>query len=103
MLIRKVSKAEISAMADIGLSHGTLQSGEARALKGLIEFDRMAATEIMTPKKKVASLANHLAIDEACKAIQEHPYSRIITHESDSENIKGYILRADIQKSFIHK
>lgn len=96
-----ISKAELSAMADLGLKHGTLEQGEAKAIKGLIEFDHMTATEIMTPKTKVAGLSSDISISDAYTAIQEHPYSRIVIFEPGTEEIKGFVLRTDILKAFV--
>ena len=96
-----ISKEELSAMADLGLSHGTLKQGEAQALKGLIEFESVTAKEIMTPKDKVASLPNNITVTEALKNIQDHPYSRIVTFDSEKGNMEGYVLRTAIQNAFI--
>lgn len=98
-----ISKEEISAMADLGLSHGTLEKSEARALKGLIEFDNMTAKEIMTPKDKVAYVQSGVSISEAYKDIQSHPYSRIISIDKEKDKLEGYVLRTDIQKAVIQE
>ena len=98
-----ISKGEISAMADIGLRDGALESGEHRALKGLMEFEKVSALEILTPKDKVANIQNDLSIDQAYSAIQSHPYSRIVVLDPTGDAVLGYVLRTSVQSAFIKK
>jgi CBS domain containing-hemolysin-like protein len=98
-----ISKDEISAMADIGLRDGALESEEHRALKGLIEFEKVNAREILTPREKVANIQGSLSIVEAFEKIQSHPYSRIIVLDANNEKVLGYVLRTKIQRAYIRK
>lgn len=96
-----ISRAEIAAMADIGLNDGTLESTEHRALKSLVSFEAIRAAEILTPAEKVKSLPIDATVEEAYKQIQFHPFSRIIVFDEEEKSAEGFILRTKLQAAHI--
>ncbi len=100
---QSISKDEIEAMADIGLSDGALRSSEHRALKGLIKFEVVKAKEILTPTNKVKSININSSVQDAYKSIQEHTFSRIIVMDENRTDVKGYVLRTKLQDAYINQ
>lgn len=96
-----VSREEIQAIADIGFMDGVLSVEEHRSLKGLVQFNKIKLGEVITPKEKVAGLQYDSSIEEAYQDIQKHTFTRIIIFGSAKDDIKGYIIRSDLQKAFI--
>lgn len=98
-----VSREEIVAMAKIGLDDGALDASEHQALKSLIQFEKVKATEIFTPGEKVKSVRESMTLDEAYQDIQNHPFSRIIVTGNNPRDVRGYILRTKLQDAHIKK
>lgn len=96
-----ISRDEIAAIADIGLDDGAIQSSEHRALKGLIKFDEVPATEILTPAEQVQSIRSSMSLEEAYKEISTHPFSRIIVLGDSKDDIRGYVLRNRLLQAHI--
>ncbi len=95
-----ISRDEIISMADMGLHDGALEKNEHNALKGLIQFKKVKAQEVMTSKEKVESVLIEDTLEDAYKKIQSHPYSRIIVLDAQ-ENASGFILRNQLLEAHI--
>jgi CBS domain containing-hemolysin-like protein len=95
-----ISRDEIVAMADIGLSHGAIEQAEHKALKGLIQFEEVKAKDIITPKEKVRSLLSHLSLENAYQDILDHTYSRIVVFNQKG-GVEGYVLRSQLLHAHI--
>lgn len=99
----KVSREEVVAMADIGLRDGALEDSEHKALKGLIQFEEVKASDILTPVDRVEGLAITLDVESAYQKMLSHPYSRVIIHGDHKDDIRGYVLRTKLQEAHINK
>lgn len=97
----KISRDEISAMADIGLTEGAIGKAEHRSLHALIEFKKMDVSEIITPANNVFGVDENLTIKDAYALVIKNTYSRVIIF--DKGKVKGYILRAQILEAYIDK
>lgn len=98
-----ISRDEIAAMADIGLSDGALKKSEHRALKGLIKFEKVKPDDILIASENVETLSESMTVNEAYDRIQTHPFSRIIVTGSSHDEIAGYVLRTKLLKAYIEK
>ncbi|MAX67317.1 MAG: CNNM domain-containing protein [Bacteriovoracaceae bacterium] len=98
-----ISREEINALADIGLSDGVLHEDEHRALKGLVTFSKLRLDEVLRPKSVVKGLFVDTPIQEAYNEIQNYPYSRVLIYGINQDDIKGYVMRSDLQKAYIEK
>lgn len=96
-----ISKEEIAAMADIGLTDGALAKNEHRSLKALIKFEEINISSILTPRSSVKGVAENISIEECFKEISAHPYSRIPVFSVENVQITGYVLRVQVQEAFI--
>lgn len=98
-----ISKEEIVAMADIGLTDGALGKNEHRSLKALIRFDEMDISSIFTPHSSVKGISEDLSIEECFEEISSHPFSRIPVFSVENVQITGYVMRVQVQDAIIHK
>ncbi len=96
-----VSREEIKALADIGLSDGVLSEHEHRSLKGLVKFSKLKLKDVISKKEEVKSLTYDMNIEIAYNEIQEHSYSRIIVFGVDKDDLRGYVMRNEIQRMYI--
>ena len=97
-----ISREEIIVMSEMGLNDGAIKSSEHDALKGLIEFEKVQAVEIMTDKSNTEFVRVDDNIEKAYLKIQSHPYSRILVFDKD-DNVKGFILRTQLLSAHINK
>lgn len=58
----EVSRAEFSAMADLGLREGVFKESEMRVIKNLIAFKDIKARNIMTPRTVVVGVSENVAL-----------------------------------------
>lgn len=98
-----ISRDEINAIAHMGFMDGVLNEDEYRSLKGLVQFNKIKLGEVITPKEKVAGLRYDTPIDEAYQEIQKHSYSRIIIFGNTNDDVKGYVMRSDLQNAYINR
>jgi CBS domain containing-hemolysin-like protein len=96
-----ISRDEIKAIADMGLMDGVLSEDEHKALKGLVQFNKITLKEVITPKEKVQGLQYDTPIKEAYRQSQSHSYSRIIIFGNTKDDVKGYVMRSDLQNAYI--
>lgn len=95
----QVSREEISAVADIGLHDGVIEKAEHQFLKNLMLFKGIKVSKVMTPKHEVYGLHVGSSIEEAFKKDNDNDYSRIPLFGVDQDDLRGYILRAQMLKA----
>lgn len=91
-----VSRAEVSAMADIGHKEGIFEEGESRILKNLIRFKSIRVENIMTPRTVVVAAEENLTLSELFKDKGFFRFSRIPVYSEHIDNVTGYIHKHDI-------
>lgn len=98
-----ISTAEIAAIADIGFTGGVLEETTHKAMKNLILFKNAPVKKVRTEKQKVFGIKYNLSLDEAYKAIKASSFSRVIVFGQFESDIKGYILRNQVQQAIIEE
>jgi len=97
--IEKVSRAEISAFAELGSKEGVLAPQEAKTIKTMLNFQSLRAFDVMTPREKVAGHPHHRDVVEAFALDSTINHSRLLLFGIDRDDIRGYVLRTDILSS----
>jgi len=69
------SRDEFIAMAMMGERTGQIHTKESRIIQNLLRFEKLKATDIMTPRTVVTALSEDLTIDTSLKYIMEPPFS----------------------------
>ena len=92
----QVSRDEVVAMAQLGLSEGVIAENESKIIRNLIRFHHVQVDDIMTPRTVVSALPETLSCGEAIKEKRMLQFSRIPVYAEDPEHITGYVLKQQI-------
>ncbi len=90
------SRAEFSAMADLGAKEGKIADEESSILKNLLLLRDTNIKTAMTPRPVIFSLPEHLLIQEYFHKYDKEPFSRILTYKKDKDDINGFVMRNDL-------
>lgn len=91
-----ISRAEVSAIADIGHEEGVLEENESRILKNLVRLKSILVKDIMTPRSVVVSESEDMTVKEFYKKKDYLRFSRVPIFREKEDNITGYIHKHDI-------
>ncbi|PCI05732.1 MAG: hemolysin [Hyphomicrobiales bacterium] len=98
-----VSRAEIAAMADVGQRAGVVDEGESRIVRNLLQFNKLSAQDIMTPRTVVYALPQSTTVGEALDGIDKMRFSRIPIYGDTIDEITGFVLKTDILLKAINR
>jgi len=93
------SRDELISMARIGESSGNMPKSESRILRNLFRLGNLSAQDIMTPRTVIASLPESMTIQEALDTVSKRLFSRLPVYRGDTDQISGFVLRADVLMS----
>jgi CBS domain containing-hemolysin-like protein len=88
-------REELRAVADMGAESGQLQESETQFLRNLLDLDKVAVEDIMTPRPVIVSLPVDLSIAEFVGRVAELPFSRIPVYRDDPDAVEGFVLRSE--------
>lgn len=96
-----LSRADFTAMAEIGAKEGVFDERESNLLQNFMRFDSVHAEDIMTPRTVVIAAPE----DQTLSAFHEaHPtlrFSRIPIYTTSIDHVTGYILRDDLLAALV--
>ncbi|QPC82269.1 DUF21 domain-containing protein [Phototrophicus methaneseepsis] len=98
-----VSRAEIEAMARIGVTEGALLERENRILRNLLQLNKVHVGDVMTPRPVVLALQENTAVQEVLTKHATLPYSRLPIFGESTDDVTGYVLRHDIFMCLAHE
>ena len=90
-----VSREEVTAMANIGVEEGVIDSDENKVIQNIMKLDNVKAYEAMTPRIVVMTAQENMTLKNFYKNDQYLHYSRIPVYGDSPEYITGYILLSD--------
>lgn len=91
-----VSRAELSAMADIGHQEGVFAENETRIIKNLIAFQDILVRDIMTPRTVVVMANCSLSLEEIFQDKKMLRFSRIPVFSKERDNVIGYMHKHEL-------
>ena len=89
------SREEVTAMANIGVEEGVIDSDENKVIQNIMKLDNVQAYEAMTPRIVVMTAQENMTLKTFYKNDQYLHYSRIPVYGDSPEYITGYILLSD--------
>jgi CBS domain containing-hemolysin-like protein len=98
-----VSRADFSAMAEIGQREGVFNPGESKIIGNLMRFHLIKARSIMTPRTVVKAANQALTVQEFYERNRELPFSRIPIFQDSKDHITGFILKDVVLESLVHQ
>lgn len=90
-----VSREEFTAMANIGMKEGVIDSDENKVIQNIMKLDNVKAFDAMTPRIVAAIAQENMTLKNFYKNDNYLHYSRIPVYSDSPEFITGYILLSD--------
>ncbi|MGE0708665.1 MAG: CNNM domain-containing protein [Planctomycetota bacterium] len=97
----RLSREEISAIAQLGADQGVFEEGESRILKNLFRFSQLKAQDVMTPRTVVFALAQETPV-RALVEQEQVRFSRIPIHDGSIDRVTGYVLVSEVLLGATH-
>lgn len=96
-----LSRADFTAMAEIGSKEGILHRDESRVINNVLRFNNILAKHIMTPRTVIKAAYENETIEEFYKRSANLPYSRIPVYDKSIDHISGYVLKDELMERMI--
>lgn len=90
------SRAEFSALADLGLEEGTLGEHEAQLLQNVLRLRNKRVEDVMTPSSVVFSLPASASVALFFNKHDKEPFTRIPVYGESPDDITGFVIRDDL-------
>ena len=90
-----VSRDEVTAMANIGLEEGVIDSDENKVIQNIMKLDKVQACDVMTPRIVAMTAQENMTLKNFYKNETYLHFSRIPVYGDSPEYITGYILLSD--------
>ena len=97
-----LSRADFTAMAELGEKEGIFKSNESRIIQNLLRLNTIRAKDIMTPRTVVKTADQERTIPSFYEANQQLPFSRIPVFKDNKDHINGFVLKDEILSNMIH-
>ena len=96
-----LSRADFSAMAEIGSKEGALEQDEYRIINNILRFNLMKINVIMTPRTVLVAASKNQSIREFYDNTDNLRFSRIPIYRDSIDDIIGYVLKDEILQEII--
>jgi len=96
-----LSRADFSAMAEIGEKEGIFRSNESKIIHNLLRLNTIRAKDIMTPRTVVKAANQELTIQTFYSNNQKLQFSRIPVFAESKDHINGFVLKDEILSNII--
>lgn len=96
-----LSRADFSAMAELGSKEGALKQDEYRIINNILRFNQMRINTIMTPRTVLVAASQDQSIREFYDNAENLRFSRIPIYAESIDDIKGYVLKDEILEEII--
>ncbi len=96
-----LSRADFSAMAEIGAKEGIFKEGESKIIRNLLAFNKVRAEDIMTPRTVVITADENMTISTFYEENRNLRFSRIPIYKESKDDIASYFLKGDLLDQMI--
>lgn len=96
-----LSRADFSAMAEIGEKEGIFRGNESKIIHNLLRLNTIRAKDIMTPRTVVKVANQETNIQEFYNKNQRLQFSRIPIYAESKDHINGFVLKDEILSNII--
>lgn len=94
-----IADEELLALVELGEDEGVLKANEAALLHNLFEFGDLKAAQIMTPRRDIFCVSDHLPLPEIIRELRRRGFSRVPVYHEHPDNIIGILTTKDLLKS----
>ncbi len=95
------SESELRTLVEMGVKEKHLDITEKEFIEGILEFKNICVREIMTPRRKIFSLDENMAVEHAIAEINKREHTRIPVYSNTKENITGIIYLKDLLEAIV--
>ena len=96
-----LSRADFTAMADLGVKEGVINSNESSMLRNFMGFSKIHAEDVMTPRTVLIAAQEDQTLSDFHKANPDLRFSRIPVYSTGIDKITGYFLRDDLLAALV--
>ncbi len=96
-----LSRADFSAMAELGSQQGVFDEGESNLLRNMLRFKEIQAKDIMTPRTVVVSSPQTTTVREFHAQHPQLRFSRVPIYSDTPDHVTGYILKDQLLTSLV--
>lgn len=97
-----LSRADFTAMTEIGKRQGIFKHGESRIIQNLLSFNTILAKDIMTPRTVAKVAREDQSIQEFFDENKALRFSRIPVYKETKDDINGFFLKDDLLTQIIN-
>lgn len=96
-----LSRADFTAMAEMGTKGGVLHKNEAKIINNILRFNQILAEHIMTPRTVLKAAPESQTISDFYNNSKNLRFSRIPIYTDSIDQITSYVLKGEIMNSII--
>lgn len=96
-----LSRADFTAMAELGIKEGVLHQDESRVIRNLLGLNKIQVSHIMTPRTVIKAAPENLTIREFFDNAKNLRFSRIPVFETTIDHISGYVLKYEVLQKLV--
>jgi len=96
-----LSRADFTAMAEIGIKEGIFKKGESQIIRNILRFNNIMVRHVMTPRTVVVSAQEEMAIVEFFRSFPDLRFSRIPIYKENLDDVTGYVLKDEVMYEMI--
>ena len=96
-----LSRADFTAMAELGARQGVLDQRESSLLQNFMRFGSVRAEDVMTPRPVVIAASEDVTLADFHNKHPRLQFSRIPLYTDSIDNINGYFLRDDLLAALV--
>lgn len=93
-----ITRADFSAMAEIGSKEGALRDRELTLIQNIMRFNKVKVKDIMTPRNVMTAFQQDMLLNDLMEKLNVEDFSRIPIYAEDIDHITGYVLKDEILK-----
>ncbi|MCP4932331.1 MAG: HlyC/CorC family transporter [Candidatus Marinimicrobia bacterium] len=91
--MKKVSREEITAMAEMGEDEGSIDEQESDIIENLFRLKKMDVEEILTPRSVIYAFEDTQTVGQVMDADEDINFSRIPVFHENIDNIIGIVYK----------
>ncbi|MDW3647791.1 MAG: CNNM domain-containing protein [Bacteroidia bacterium] len=95
------SKQDFAAMAEVVNESGEITEGDVELIRNVLEYDRLTAEDVMTPRPVMIMAEENTSLEEFYKTQKNLVFSRIPLYKDSKDVVTGFILKSDMLEGML--
>ncbi len=96
-----LSRADFTAMAELGARDGVFSEGESKLLANVMRFNKVSARDVMTPRTVVIAAQQEQTLSDFHQQHSDLRFSRIPLYSDSKDSVTGYFLKDELLASLL--